>query len=186
MKLYIIIASKHARKYEARPPQVKNTKKKFRLDSNDFGFICAGVSNVGGYEGNAWCYEPTAILAPTKKKTKKLSVSWHYSEPCGVISECSGWRKAVVNLCLEFASDQALRPSTGTAEHSSIHQADRPTVHVVSEWQEEDSAGPHYRPMLHRSVVHSWNDHSLAKARYTWRGFKTIKGERERERDRDR
>ena len=42
-------SSKHARKHEARPPRVK---KEFRLDSNDFGFICAGVSNVGGYERN--------------------------------------------------------------------------------------------------------------------------------------
>ena len=31
----------------------KRKKKKFRLDSNDFGFICDGVSNVGGYKRNA-------------------------------------------------------------------------------------------------------------------------------------
>ena len=36
-----------ARKQEARPPEVKN---EFRLDSNDFVFICAGVNNVGGYK----------------------------------------------------------------------------------------------------------------------------------------
>ena len=42
------MASKHARKHEARPPLVKY---EFDcLDSDDFGFICAGVSNVGGYE----------------------------------------------------------------------------------------------------------------------------------------
>ena len=29
------------------------TKKEFSLDSNDSGFICADVSNVGGYKGNA-------------------------------------------------------------------------------------------------------------------------------------
>ena len=37
-------ASKHARKHEARPPRGK--KKEFRLESNDFGFKCAGVSKV--------------------------------------------------------------------------------------------------------------------------------------------
>ena len=37
-------SSKHSRKHEARPPRVK---KEFRLDSNDFGFICAGLTNVG-------------------------------------------------------------------------------------------------------------------------------------------
>ena len=36
------------RKHEARPPRVK--KDEFRLDSNDLGFICVGVSNVGGYK----------------------------------------------------------------------------------------------------------------------------------------
>ena len=35
-------ASKHARKHEVRLPQVK---KELRLDSNDFGFICAAVNN---------------------------------------------------------------------------------------------------------------------------------------------
>ena len=41
------IASKHARKHEAR------VIKEFRVDSNDSGFICYGVSNVGGYKRNA-------------------------------------------------------------------------------------------------------------------------------------
>ena len=49
--------SKHARKHEARPPSVKKEEeksedKKFRPDSNDFDFICAGVSNVDGYKRN--------------------------------------------------------------------------------------------------------------------------------------
>ena len=42
------IASKHVRKHEARPSRIK-TKKWFRLDSGEFGFICAGVSKAGGY-----------------------------------------------------------------------------------------------------------------------------------------
>ena len=29
-------------------------KNELRLESNDFGFICAGVSNMGGYKRNAW------------------------------------------------------------------------------------------------------------------------------------
>ena len=45
------MASKHARKHEARP--FREEDKMFRLDSNDLGFICAGVSNVGGYKGDA-------------------------------------------------------------------------------------------------------------------------------------
>ena len=44
------IASKHARKQEARPPKVNE---EFGLDSDDFCFICAGVRNAGGYNRNA-------------------------------------------------------------------------------------------------------------------------------------
>ena len=40
------IASNHPRKHRHIRPELKN---EFCLDSNDFGFICAGVSNVGGY-----------------------------------------------------------------------------------------------------------------------------------------
>ena len=42
-------ASKDARKMRRVRPKFKKWEK-FRLDSNDFGFICAGVSNVGGYK----------------------------------------------------------------------------------------------------------------------------------------
>ena len=31
----------------------RKTHREFRLDSDDFGFICAGVSNVGSYKRNA-------------------------------------------------------------------------------------------------------------------------------------
>ena len=44
------LASKYARKHETHPPRVKKIKKEFRLDSNDCGFICAGVHFVGGYK----------------------------------------------------------------------------------------------------------------------------------------
>ena len=33
---------------------------------------------------------------------EKLFVSWEFSETCGVINYGSGWRKNVVNKCLEF------------------------------------------------------------------------------------
>ena len=38
-------APKHPGKHETHPPRVKK-KKEFRLDSNDCGFICAGVNFV--------------------------------------------------------------------------------------------------------------------------------------------
>ena len=43
--------SGHNRKHEVLPPWVK--KKKIRFISDNWGFICAGVSNVDGYERNA-------------------------------------------------------------------------------------------------------------------------------------
>ena len=43
--------SKNARKHETRPPRVEK-KEEFRLDSNDLGFIGAGVSSVRGDKGN--------------------------------------------------------------------------------------------------------------------------------------
>ena len=49
------LAPKHVRKHETYPPRVKKERKKrrrkeFCLDSNDCGFICAGVNVVGGYK----------------------------------------------------------------------------------------------------------------------------------------
>ena len=45
------LVPKHARKHEAHPPRVK---KEFRLDSNDFRLIWAGVSNMVSYKTNVW------------------------------------------------------------------------------------------------------------------------------------
>ena len=72
------IASKHAHKHEARPPQVQN---EFRPDSNDFDFICAGVSNVGGYQRNAR-YNLSSLLHTYchLNTNEKLSVSWQVFE----------------------------------------------------------------------------------------------------------
>ena len=39
--MFTDLAPKHVRRHEAHPPWVK---KEFRLDSNDCGFICAGVN----------------------------------------------------------------------------------------------------------------------------------------------
>ena len=47
------VAPKHARKHETHPHRVKK-KEEFRLDSNDFGFIWAGVSNMVSYKTNVW------------------------------------------------------------------------------------------------------------------------------------
>ena len=43
------LAPKHARKHEMHP-STAGKKKEFRLDSNDCGFIFAGVNFVGGYK----------------------------------------------------------------------------------------------------------------------------------------
>ena len=47
------------------------------------------------------CNELTTVWAPTKK----LLVSWQFSGPYGVTKYDSGWRKYVVNRCLEFDVD---------------------------------------------------------------------------------
>ena len=50
------------------------------------------------------CYKPTAMWPPIKKKMK--SFSWQFFETYGVISYGNGWRKDVVNQCLEFGTRQ--------------------------------------------------------------------------------
>jgi len=68
-------------------------KKRFHLDSNDFGFICADVSNVGGYKRSAWCNLSCLLQTYCHLNTnEKLSVSWQFLETGGVISYGSGWR----------------------------------------------------------------------------------------------
>ena len=58
--IIISLAPKHAREQETHPPWVKKKKKKkkkeFCLDSNDCGFICAGVNFVDGYKWHALFY----------------------------------------------------------------------------------------------------------------------------------
>ena len=74
------------------------SKKKFCLDSNGFGFICAGISNVGGYKRNAW-YKLSCLL---QIYCHLMSVSWQFLETYGITNYCSGWRKGVINECLGF------------------------------------------------------------------------------------
>ena len=66
--------------------------------------MLAFTSNVGAYKRNAWynliCLLQTYYLLSANEK---LSVSWQFSETCGVISYSNGWRKGVVNQCLELA-----------------------------------------------------------------------------------
>ena len=77
-------APKHAREHEARPPQ---TQEEFRLDSNNFRFICDGVVSVDSYTETPY------------------ALSWQFSQTYGRITNNYGssWRKDVVNQCLEFA-----------------------------------------------------------------------------------
>ena len=51
---------------------------KKNLDSNDLGFICAGVSNVGGYKRNAR-YELSVTNLLSHEHQEK-TVSWQFSE----------------------------------------------------------------------------------------------------------
>ena len=70
------------------PRHKKRKKRKFYLDSNDFGFICSGVSNVGGYKRSAW-YNLSCLLQAYCPVTE-TSVSWQFFKTYG-----SGWRKAI-------------------------------------------------------------------------------------------
>ena len=45
----------------------KKNQKKIRLGSNDFGCICAGVSNVGGYKRNVWYNLSCELFWPSGK-----------------------------------------------------------------------------------------------------------------------
>ena len=90
------LVPKHTRKHEMHPPRVKK-RKRFRLESNDCGFICAGVNFVGGYKWHTFLFE----LFVTNWL---LLISWQFSGPYCITKYGSGWRKDVVNQCLEFVS----------------------------------------------------------------------------------
>ena len=99
------MAPKHLRKHETHPPRVKKERKKekkFRLDSNDFGFICTCVSNVVCKETSDLLELSVTNILPFEHHQKKLFVSREFLETHSVINYGSGWRKDVVNPCLEF------------------------------------------------------------------------------------
>ena len=87
-----------------RPPRLSHSSwTMIRLDSNDFGFIWAGVSNMVRCKKTSdivWvvCNKLTTVWAPTKK----MFGSWQLYGTYGVTKYGSGWRKDVVNQCLEF------------------------------------------------------------------------------------
>ena len=92
-----------------RPGWKKEQKqKKFPLDSDDFGFICAGVSNVVSCKRNVGGQKtktktPAIIWVVCYITTTKenLFVRWPFSETYGVINYGSGWRNDDVNQWLE-------------------------------------------------------------------------------------
>ena len=78
-------------------------KDKFCLNSDNLVFICVDVSTVSGcykinmawYNSGCLCgYKLTAIWPPTKKGV--------FLEVYNVTSYGSGWKKDIVNWCLEF------------------------------------------------------------------------------------
>ena len=105
----IVVEQQHALEHRARLLWV--APKLSRIDSNDFGFICDGVINMRGYERNT-SYNLSCLLQTYCRfiTNEKLSVSGQVlAENFGVISCCSGWRKDVVNQCLEFVFDVHIR-----------------------------------------------------------------------------
>ena len=96
---------KQARKHDTHPPpRVK--KRKLHLDSTDCGFICACVNFVGGYKWHTLfylsCLSQTYYCLCTNNNNNKLLVSWQLLGTFDVTKYSSGWRKDVVNQCLEF------------------------------------------------------------------------------------
>ena len=81
-------------KKKKRKKERKKEEEEFRLDLNDFGLICAGINNIGGYKRKA-CYNSSCLLQTYchLSTSGKLSVSWPYSEINGVINYGSGWGK---------------------------------------------------------------------------------------------
>ena len=81
---------------KAHPSQVK--KNQSHLYSNNFGFICAGVSNGGIYRRNAW-YKWSCLLRIYCHLSTSEKLSWQFSEMYGITSYGNGGRN-VVNQCL--------------------------------------------------------------------------------------
>ena len=65
--------------------------------------MCAGVRYVVSYKRNIW-YDLSCLLQTCCCLSIIIfpPVSWQFFETYGIISYGSGWRKDVVNQCLEF------------------------------------------------------------------------------------
>ena len=72
------------------------------------GFTCAGVSNLVSYKRNIW--SNLSCLLETYCHLgiiEKLFVSWQFFKTCDIINYGSGWRKDVINQCLQFVPNSA-------------------------------------------------------------------------------
>ena len=107
------VASKHACRNEAHLPQVKK-KKSSILIQMILVLFCTGVSNVGAYERNTW-YNLSHLFLTYCQLSTKVSISWQCFETSGVISYGSGWRKDVINWCLEFVAEP------GVGQNIALH-----------------------------------------------------------------
>ena len=69
----------------------------FRLEPDEFGFICAGVSNAGGHKRNTRCSLELSDrnILPFEQQRKTFRLLTNYA---------SGWRKDVINQCWVFGS----------------------------------------------------------------------------------
>ena len=104
------IASKHAHKHEAWPPRVKERLREreregvpSRFKRIWFYFWWRKQRGRLGYKRIAWYRTKCLLQTYSHLSTiEKLSVKWLLLETYDVISYGSGWRKDVVNQCLEF------------------------------------------------------------------------------------
>ena len=91
------------------PPWVKKKRKKetkkFRLDSNDFSFISAGVSNVLSYKRNIW-YNLSCLLQTYCRLSiiEKLFVSWQVFWDLLWQWLEEGCRKSVLGVCVTVSA----------------------------------------------------------------------------------
>ena len=90
------------------PTRVRKKRRVLSRFKNLFCFICAGVNDVGGHKGNAWCNLSCLLRTYCHlSSTENQFVSWQSSKTYGVASYDSGWRKDDVNQRLEFEGRRA-------------------------------------------------------------------------------
>ena len=121
--------------------------KEFRLDSNDCGFICAGVNFVTAINDTPcfiWvvCNKLNTVSAHTHTHTHthtKMLVSWQFSGPYGVTKYGNGWRKDVVNQCLSQACHKPTAASwmfgmRGACSHRPMKHMKKSATSVRPVW----------------------------------------------------